>query len=148
MTQQSATWHSDALQLNYISSSSQSSSSPSSSSSSFNGWLHHSSPVSIQTQSLALRKRKPQETQALAIFTQQTQAPANRNARSKQWQPWLAACQRKRLRLNWNRAWVMVKRGRWYACIDTICTAVCWWTVYVRATGLCTDCNPVCWCLL
>ena len=31
-------------------------------------------------------------------FTQQTQAPANRNARSKQWQPWLAACQRKRLR--------------------------------------------------
>ena len=27
-----------------------------------------------------------------------TQAPANRNARSKQWQPWLAACQRKRLR--------------------------------------------------
>jgi len=24
--------------------------------------------------------------------------PANRNARSKQWQPWLAACQRKRLR--------------------------------------------------
>jgi len=59
----------------------------------------------------ALRKRKPQETQAqqpimvatastehsywlaLAfvillreIFTQQTQAPANRNARSKQWQ--------------------------------------------------------------
>ena len=32
------------------------------------------------------------------IFTQQTQAPANRNVRSKQWQPWLAACQRKRLR--------------------------------------------------
>jgi len=31
------------------------------------------------------------------IFTQQTQTPANRNARSKQWQPWLAACQRKRL---------------------------------------------------
>jgi len=31
-------------------------------------------------------------------FTQQTQAPANRNAPSKQWQPWLAACQRKRLR--------------------------------------------------
>ena len=56
------------------------------------------------------------------IFTQQTQTPANRNARSKQWQPWLAACQRKRLRflrfsftqrtqrkrlrLNGNRAWV------------------------------------------
>jgi len=38
------------------------------------------------------------------VFTQQTQAPANRNARSKQWQPWLAACQRKRLRLNENRA--------------------------------------------
>ena len=37
-----------------------------------------SSPVSIQTQSLALR--------ALHNFTQQTQAPANRNARSKQWQ--------------------------------------------------------------
>ena len=46
-------------------------------------------------------------------------APANRNARSKQWQPWLAACQRKhlrflrfsftqrkRLRLNGNRAWL------------------------------------------
>ena len=31
-------------------------------------------------------------------FTQQTQASANRNAQSKQWQPWLAACQRKRLR--------------------------------------------------
>jgi len=47
------------------------------------------SPVSIQTQSLALRalplrKQKPQETQ---IFKQQTQAPANKNARSKQWQP-------------------------------------------------------------
>jgi len=37
-------------------------------------------------------------------FTQQTQAPANRNVRSKQWQPWLAAYQRKRLRLNGNRA--------------------------------------------
>jgi len=34
-------------------------------------------PVSIQAQSLALRKRKPQETQALT----------NRNAQSKQWQP-------------------------------------------------------------
>jgi len=32
------------------------------------------------------------------IFTQQTQIPANRNARSKQWQSWLTACQRKRLR--------------------------------------------------
>ena len=56
-------------------------------------WNDVVSPVSIQTQSLALRalrKRKPQETQAL-------EAPANRNARSKQWQPWLAACQRKRL---------------------------------------------------
>ena len=31
----------------------------------------------------------------MVIFTQQTQAPANRNARLKQWQPWLAACQRK-----------------------------------------------------
>jgi len=68
--------------------------------------VHNSRPVSIQTQSLALRKRKPQETQALTLassqswlkITQQTQAPANRNARSKQWQPWLAACQRKRLR--------------------------------------------------
>jgi len=52
---------------------------------------------------------------------QQTQAPANRNARAKQRQPWSAACQRKRLRflrfsftqrtqrkrlrLNGNRAW-------------------------------------------
>ena len=51
-------------------------------------------------------------------------APANRNARSKQWQPWFAACQRKRLRflrfsftqrtqrkrlrLNGNRAWCVV----------------------------------------
>ena len=67
--------------------------------------LYLLSPVSIQTQSLALRKPKPQETQALALtssqswlpllrpsipigwhlrllrenFTQQTQAPANRN---------------------------------------------------------------------
>ena len=41
-----------------------------------------------------------------ATTTQQTQAPANRNARSKQWQPCLAACQLKRLRLNGNRAWV------------------------------------------
>ena len=78
------------------------------------------SPVSIQMQSLALRalrKRKPKETQALAlassqswlpllrpsipigwrlrllheIFKQQTQAPANRNGRSKQWQPWFYA---------------------------------------------------------
>jgi len=38
------------------------------------------------------------------ISTQQKQAPANRNAQSKQWQPRLAACQRKRLRLNGNRA--------------------------------------------
>ena len=30
-------------------------------------------------------------------YTQQTQVPANRNAWSKQWQPRLAACQRKRL---------------------------------------------------
>ena len=44
----------------------------------------------IQTQSLALRKRKPQETQL--ICTQQTQAPANRNARSKQWQPCMIGC--------------------------------------------------------
>jgi len=53
------------------------------------------SPVSIQTQSLALRalrKRKPQETQAREIFTQQTQAPANRNARSKEWQPCMIGC--------------------------------------------------------
>ena len=39
-----------------------------------------SSPVSIQSQSLALRALRE-------IFTQQTQAPANRNAWSKQWQP-------------------------------------------------------------
>jgi len=54
-------------------------------------------------------------------FTQQTQAPANRNARSKQWQPWLTACrlrflrfsvtQRKRLRLNGNRADFFVLPG-------------------------------------
>ena len=84
----------------------------------------HYNPVSIQTQSLALRalrKRQPQETQAPTLASSQswlpllrpsipigwrlrllrenfTQASANRNARSKQWQPWLAACQRKRLR--------------------------------------------------
>ena len=65
-------------------------------------------------------------------FTQQTQAPANRNARSKQWQPWLAACQRKRLRflrfsftqrtqrkrlrLDGNRAWLCIRRC---ACVNT-----------------------------
>ena len=62
----------------------------------FNHWvttltLWLCSPVSIQTHSLALRALREN-------FTQRTQAPANRNARSKQWQPWLAACQRKRLR--------------------------------------------------
>ena len=82
------------------------------------------SSVSIQTQSLALR--------ALLLlremFTQQTQAQANRNARSKQWQPWLAVCQRKRLRflrfsftqrtqrkrlrLNGNRALVLISNSR------------------------------------
>jgi len=41
------------------------------------------------------------------IFTQQTQAPANRNARSKQWQPFLAASQRNRLRLDGNWASVL-----------------------------------------
>ena len=34
-----------------------------------------SSPVSIQTQSLALRKRKPQETQALALTSSQSWLP-------------------------------------------------------------------------
>jgi len=90
------------------------------------GWLEQQGAVNIKPgfHSNASHKRKPQETQALAlassqswlqllrpsipigrrlrllreIFTQQTQAPANRNARSKQLQPWLAACQRKRLR--------------------------------------------------
>jgi len=33
------------------------------------------SPVSIQTQSLALRKRKPQETQALALASSQSWLP-------------------------------------------------------------------------
>jgi len=68
-----------------------------------------------------LRKRKPQETQALAFasscqswlpllrpnfpicwrlrllrenFTQQKQAPTNRNARSKQWQTMIGSCLR------------------------------------------------------
>jgi len=59
-----------------------------------------SKPVSIQTQSFALR------------FTQQTQAPANRNARSKHWQPWLAACQRKRLRFLWFSFTQLTQRKR------------------------------------
>ena len=92
------------------------------------------SPVSIQTQALALASSQswlPLLRPSIPIgwrlrllrenFTQQMQAPANRNARSKQWQSWLAACQRKRLcflrfsftqrtqrkrlRLNGNWAW-------------------------------------------
>ena len=59
------------------------------------------SPVSIQTQSLALRalrKRKPQETQALAVFsfTQRTQL--------------------KRLRLNGNQALVVLNITLCYVC--------------------------------
>jgi len=39
------------------------------------GVADESSPVSIQTQSLALRKRKPQETQALALASSQSWLP-------------------------------------------------------------------------
>jgi len=65
--------------------------------STYTGQRLHSSPVSIQTQSLALRTLRLLRE----IFTQQTQAPANSNSRSLQWQPWLAVCQRKRLRFLW-----------------------------------------------
>jgi len=48
--------------------------------------------------------------------------PIYRNARSKQWQPWLAACQRKRLRLNGNRASEKNTHLSWHAlalqCMD------------------------------
>jgi len=87
--------------------------------------------VSIQTQSLALRKQKPQETQALAFASSQSWLPLLRPSipigwRLRKRQPigmlgWLAACQRKRLRflrfsftqrkrlrLNGNRAWQCV----------------------------------------
>jgi len=37
--------------------------------------LVHLSPVSNQTQSLAMRKRKPQETQALALASSQSWLP-------------------------------------------------------------------------
>jgi len=46
----------------------------------------------------ALSVLEPELVYSRNNFTQQTQAPANRNAWSKQWQPWVAACQRKRLR--------------------------------------------------
>ena len=83
------------------------------------------SPVSIQTQSLALRKRKPQETQALALASSQSWLKISRNKRKRQPigmlgrssgnHDWLLALrflrfsftqltQRKRLRLNGNRA--------------------------------------------
>ena len=58
------------------------------------------SPVSIQTQSLALASSQswlPLLRPSIPIGWRLRKTPANRNARSKQWQPWLAACQRKRL---------------------------------------------------
>ena len=67
-----------------------------------------SSPVSIQTQSLALRalrKWKPQETQAIALASSQSWLPLL-------WPSipigcyWFSFTQRKRLRLDRNRAWV------------------------------------------
>jgi len=53
-----------------------------------------SSPVSIQTQSLACVRcvRCVNENRKKRIFTQQTQAPPNRNDRSKQWQPTMIGC--------------------------------------------------------
>ena len=57
-----------------------------------------SSGSSFLTRLLRAPSKLPRKFQN---FTQQTQAPANRNARSKQWQPWLAACQHKRLRFLW-----------------------------------------------
>ena len=56
-------------------------------------------PVQVKTHSLLSAWPMRWRLRLLReIFTQQPQAPANRNARSKQWHPWLAACQRKRLR--------------------------------------------------
>jgi len=75
------------------------------------------SPVSIQTQSLALRKQKPQETPALALASSQSWLPLLRPSIPIGWRlcnhDWLLAntmrfsfTQRKRLRLNGNQALV------------------------------------------
>jgi len=76
-------------------------------------YVHGVKPISIQTQSLALRalrKRKPQETQALALESSQSWLPLLRPSipvgsrlrllHEKRTQ----RTQRKRLRLNGNRA--------------------------------------------
>jgi len=69
-------------------------------------------PVSIQTQSLALRKRKPQETQALALASSQSWLPLLRPSIAIGWRlRLLRECmQRKRLRLNGNRALGLAQR--------------------------------------
>ena len=83
------------------------------------------SPVSIQTQLpalRALRKRKPQETQALALTSSQSWLPLLRPSIPIGWRlrllrEWLAACQRKRLRLNGNRA--LRRRNTLYTCPES-----------------------------
>ena len=61
--------------------------------------------------------------------------PANRNARSKQWQPWLAVCQRKRLRFlrfsftqrtqRTQRKRLRLNRNRALLCIILLCPCTC-----------------------
>jgi len=119
---------------------------------------HLSSPVSIQTQSLALRalrKRKPQETQALALFSRnkRKRQPIGILGRSSGNHDWLlanaSACvrlrflrfsftqrtQRKRLRLNGNRASNVL--------ID--CHAVTRPATYCAIKLLCSLSMPKCW---
>jgi len=47
--------------------------------------VNDSSPVSLQTQLLALRKRKPQETQALALASSQSRLPLLRPSIPSGW---------------------------------------------------------------
>jgi len=77
------------------------------------------SPVSIQTQLLALRKRKPQETQALALTSSKSWLPLLRPSIPIGWRKrkhlrflrfsFTQRTQRKRLCLNRNRALHFIK---------------------------------------
>ena len=80
----------------------------------------------------------------LPNFTQQTQAPANRNAPSKQWQPWLAACQRKRLHLNGNRALCCIR----YASVVVIAYWFIGHKTHVNDEECTLDHRPTCDCAL
>ena len=82
-----------------------------------------SSPVSIQTQSLALRalrKRIPQEMQALALASSQSWLPLLRPSIPIGWrlrllrENFTQRTQRKRLRLNGNRASVLFRNTHYY----------------------------------